>query len=85
MYFRKLLIYYSAISKILSPERDIFSRSLKMPSEKSKVKVGVIGVGVLGRHHARLYKQSEKAEIVGIYDVNTEGRSEEHTSELQSR
>ena len=73
MYFRKLLIYYSAISKILSPERDIFSRSLKMSSEKSKVKVGVIGVGVLGRHHARLYKQSEKAEIVGIYDVNTEG------------
>lgn len=43
-----------------------------MSSEKSKIKVGVVGVGVLGRHHARLYKQSEKAEVVGIYDVNTE-------------
>jgi len=36
----------------------------------SKVKVGVIGVGVLGRHHARLYKNCEEAELVGIYDVN---------------
>ena len=36
----------------------------------SKVKVGVIGVGVLGRHHARLYKSCEEAELVGIYDVN---------------
>jgi len=37
-----------------------------------KIKVGVIGVGALGRHHARLYKMSENAEIVGVFDVNTE-------------
>ncbi|MDD5727746.1 MAG: Gfo/Idh/MocA family oxidoreductase [Victivallales bacterium] len=37
-----------------------------------KIKVGVIGVGALGRHHARLYRQSENAELVGIFDVNTE-------------
>lgn len=36
------------------------------------VKVGVIGVGALGRHHARLYKQCEQAELVGVYDLNTE-------------
>ncbi len=36
----------------------------------SKVKVGVIGVGALGRHHARLYAQNEAAEVVGIFDVN---------------
>jgi predicted dehydrogenase len=38
----------------------------------SKVKVGVIGVGVLGRHHARLYNLSENADVVGIYDVSAE-------------
>ncbi|MBE6393382.1 MAG: Gfo/Idh/MocA family oxidoreductase [Lentisphaerae bacterium] len=34
-----------------------------------KLKVGVIGVGVLGRHHARLYAESPNAEVVGIFDV----------------
>lgn len=40
-----------------------------------KVKVGVVGVGVLGRHHARLYKASENADVVGIYDVSEETAS----------
>ena len=35
----------------------------------SRLKVGVIGVGALGRHHARLYAQSPNAEVVGIFDV----------------
>lgn len=39
-----------------------------MSSDK-KLKVGVIGVGVLGRHHARLYKENPNAEVVGIFDV----------------
>ena len=39
----------------------------------SKVKVGVIGVGVLGRHHARLYNLDDNAEVVGIYDVSAKG------------
>ncbi len=38
--------------------------------ENAKIKVGVIGVGALGRHHARLYAQSENADVIGIYDVN---------------
>ena len=37
-----------------------------------KLKVGVIGVGVLGRHHARLYKECKNAELIGIYDANEE-------------
>lgn len=37
-----------------------------------KLKVGVIGVGALGRHHARLYAESPNAEVVGIFDVNKE-------------
>ncbi len=38
----------------------------------SKLKVGVIGVGALGRHHARLYNQSANCDVVGIYDLNFE-------------
>ena len=37
-----------------------------------KIKVGVIGVGALGRHHARLYAQNPGAEVVGIFDVQSE-------------
>ena len=36
-----------------------------------KLKVGVIGVGALGRHHARLYNLSENAEVVGIFDTTS--------------
>ncbi len=39
-------------------------------AEKEKLKVGVVGVGALGRHHARLYNMSNKAEVVGVYDVS---------------
>lgn len=41
-----------------------------MSSEK--LKVGVIGVGALGRHHTRLYKESPNCELAGIYDANPE-------------
>ena len=37
-----------------------------------KIKVGVIGTGALGRHHARLYAQNPNAEMVGIFDVSAE-------------
>ncbi|MDJ0840531.1 MAG: Gfo/Idh/MocA family oxidoreductase [Acidobacteriota bacterium] len=37
-----------------------------------KVKVGVLGVGALGRHHARLYTQCDQADLVGVYDLNEE-------------
>ena len=40
--------------------------------ESGKLKVGVIGVGALGRHHARLYAQNPNAEVVGIFDVQEE-------------
>ena len=41
-----------------------------MFSSKEKVKVGVIGVGVLGRFHTKLYKENAGAELVGVYDVS---------------
>lgn len=34
------------------------------------VKIGVVGIGHLGRHHARLLAEIEGAELVGISDVN---------------
>ena len=34
------------------------------------VKVGVIGVGHLGRHHARNYAQLSTAQLVGIFDTD---------------
>jgi len=37
-----------------------------------KVNVGVSGVGVLGTHHTRLYKQCQYGELIGIYDTNSE-------------
>jgi len=35
---------------------------------RNKVKTAVVGVGNLGRHHARWYKSIEESELVGIYD-----------------
>ena len=33
-----------------------------------KTRVGVVGVGHLGRHHARIYSELDEAELVGICD-----------------
>ncbi|MGQ9810768.1 MAG: Gfo/Idh/MocA family protein [bacterium] len=35
-----------------------------------KIKCGVIGVGHLGRHHTRIYKNLPQCELVGIYDID---------------
>ncbi|MCF6312412.1 MAG: Gfo/Idh/MocA family oxidoreductase [Verrucomicrobiales bacterium] len=37
-----------------------------------KVKVGVVGVGAIGRNHARIYSELENAELVAIYDRDAE-------------
>jgi predicted dehydrogenase len=37
-----------------------------------KIKVGVIGVGHLGKHHARVYSQIPEAELVGVCDTDSE-------------
>lgn len=39
-----------------------------------KIKVGVIGVGYLGKFHAEKYAQSQNAELVGIVDTDAETR-----------
>jgi predicted dehydrogenase len=35
-----------------------------------RIKVGVIGVGSLGQHHARIYSGMPQADLVGVYDVD---------------
>lgn len=37
---------------------------------KDNIKVGVIGTGHLGVHHARIYTEIEGCELVGVSDVN---------------
>lgn len=34
----------------------------------SRVRVGVVGVGVMGDHHARIYSTLKDAKLVGVYD-----------------
>ena len=37
---------------------------------KEKLKCGVVGVGYLGQHHARIYNEIEKAELTGFFEPN---------------
>ena len=34
------------------------------------VRIGVIGVGALGQHHARIYGELSSAELVGVFDAD---------------
>ena len=38
----------------------------------NKVRTAVIGVGHLGRHHARWYKSIKESELIGVYDIDQE-------------
>ena len=42
-------------------------------SPESKIKVGVVGVGVLGRYHTKIYSESKNADLVVANDVTKEG------------
>jgi len=49
-----------------------------------KVRVGVVGVGALGQHHARVYGSMPDAELVGVVDTRP-GRAEEVAAPLGTR
>jgi predicted dehydrogenase len=42
----------------------------------SKVRCGVVGVGFLGQHHARLYSSIEGAELIGVCDSSADRAAE---------
>jgi predicted dehydrogenase len=48
------------------------------------VNVGVVGVGSLGFHHARLLRALPDARLIGIYDIDSE-RASQVASELETR
>jgi predicted dehydrogenase len=41
-------------------------------AESKRVRVAVVGTGEFGRNHARVYRELETAELVGVYDQNPE-------------
>jgi predicted dehydrogenase len=41
-------------------------------SASSRIRVAVVGAGDFGRNHARVYKQLEEAELVGVVDLDPE-------------
>ena len=40
------------------------------------IKVGVIGVGYLGQHHARIYSELPQTHLVGVADIDQTRRAE---------
>jgi predicted dehydrogenase len=49
-----------------------------------KVRVAVVGVGEFGRNHARVYRELEGAELVGIYDTDA-SRAKAVATEFQTQ
>jgi predicted dehydrogenase len=41
----------------------------------ARIKVGVVGVGYLGQHHARIYSKMPEVELVGVADIDAEKAS----------
>lgn len=35
-----------------------------------RLRVGVVGVGAIGRHHARIYAETPSASLVGVFDID---------------
>src|SRR5437868_9824208 len=66
----------------LFPYTTLF-RSLRIDGEAAELAVGDTGIGVAERDLPRLFERFHRVE--GARSRSFEGRSEEHTSELQSR
>src|SRR4249920_2965590 len=52
--------------------------------ETKKVRTAVVGTGEFGRNHARVYRELEGAELVGVYD-REQARAETVAIEFQTR
>src|SRR5712664_1802747 len=40
--------------------------------ESKRIRVAVVGAGEFGRNHARVYRELEGAELIGVYDESAE-------------
>jgi predicted dehydrogenase len=45
-------------------------------TDKGEIRTGVIGVGYLGQHHARIYSSMPGVKLVGVADINKERADE---------
>ena len=52
--------------------------------EAKKIRAAVVGTGEFGRNHARVYREMESAELVGIYDLDR-ARAETVATEFQTQ
>jgi predicted dehydrogenase len=43
-----------------------------MTNDKTKIKVAVVGAGILGSRHARVFRELDKSELVAVVDVQSE-------------
>jgi len=55
-----------------------------MSSSSKKLKIGVIGVGVMGNHHARIYSSLPGVKLAGITDVD-EARGKEIAEKYKTK
>ena len=57
-------------------------------SGATKIRVAVVGAGEFGRNHARVYRELDSVDFIGVYDENSERAgavaSEFHTEALRS-
>ena len=54
------------------------------PGRSGKVRAAVVGTGEFGRNHARVYRELEGAELVGVYDLD-QTRAETVAAEFQTQ
>jgi len=45
-----------------------------LATQRQTLRCGVIGVGRMGRHHARVYSQGDGSELIGVVDQNPDRR-----------
>jgi len=50
----------------------------------NKIKMGVVGVGYLGEHHARIYSSMDHVDLVGVADIDT-GRADHIAAQYKTR
>lgn len=54
----------------LFPKKSPAAKPAPALAGEKRIRVGVVGVGSLGQHHARIYSQIPGATFVGVYDAN---------------
>ena len=42
----------------------------------NKIKAGVIGIGAIGKNHARIYSEIDSADLVAVFDTDTDAAKE---------